>query len=134
MPHLLSGSADEWNRMSKLLLQTYIENHHIDKIYSDMRALVTLNARSHPFFHLRKTTDLMTLYSNKPVIVDQTSNDPYSIQDLCSITEDKIAIHFSHKDCDVSRFCDRKRDLGYKWVNEWLKQCNVDRKMMDNVH
>ena len=125
---MLSGSEEEWNRMNKLLVKTYIEYHPTDRIYSDMMALVTLNAKSHPFIHLRRTTDLMTLYKEQPIIVN-TSNDPYGISNICKDTEEKIAIHFSHKDCDVTRFCDRKRDLGYEWVKQWLVHCNVERKM-----
>jgi len=140
VPHLLSGSADEWNRMTKLLLETYIENHHTHAIYSDMRALITLNIRLHPFIFMSKTTGLMDLYDEKPVIVNgiyalvhELSDDPYSIKTVCDKTEDKVAIHFSHKDCDVSRFCDKKRDLAYEWVNDWLKQCNVERKMVHKI-
>jgi len=47
VPSLLSGSADEWDRMSKLILDEGVENIHIDttELFSDMMALKNIHEK-----------------------------------------------------------------------------------------
>merc|ERR1712157_310832 len=124
VPHLLSGTAQEWERMSMLLLEAYQGFHHTASIFSDMVALIYINIREHPFVYYEKTTGLMDLYDLKPV-TKNSGDDPYSIKSICDKTSNRVAVHFSHKDCYVTQLCHERREFAYTWINEWKKHCKT---------
>jgi len=157
VPNLMSGSASEWNRMSKLLFNTFSEhNKKINEaagsnkkkqssFYSDLYATKDLLESSKlkqqpPFIAMSRTAQVDDFYVDE--LLDPQTKwrrlDPYDFKNKCVLSNDYVAIHFSHYSCSKMWFCRegshqdldgvyveklRRSEIARKWLDSWKVQC-----------
>lgn len=124
IPSLLSGSVAEWNRMSRLLYDSYSEHSH--EFWSDMLALQEVNDKSDACIFRRNVIGIHEPYlrmierfnAGGPPI------NPTLLKNHCDKTTGKVAMHFSHYSCAQVDFCHGNREhAAGDWIREWKKQC-----------
>lgn len=125
VPALVVGSPSEWDRMSKLLYESYLDHTH--EFWSDMLALKEVhdknekscNFENHEVISADDPYKILFRKNAEAVI-----SDPYSLKKYCHGTKGKRAIHFSHAACARVGFCHNKRGVILtKWIDAWRTQC-----------
>jgi len=120
VPALLSGSHEEWDRMAKLLMDSYKNHRH--EFWSDMRALIEIKETSGSFISQSAVQGIRALYDESFEYEDILS--VFESDDKCQKTRRHRAIHFSHSDCSQVGFCHGNRGPAIqKWVTEWRSRC-----------
>lgn len=144
VPNLMSGSALEWNRMSKELFDTFADHNKIasKSFYSDLYAAKDLLESKQSYLALPRMAQVDDFYLTE--IADPATKwrrlDPYDFTKKCHLADDYVAIHFSHYSCQRMWFCRegghqdregnhvdrlRRSEIARKWLEAWNKQCNA---------
>jgi len=123
VPCLLSGSEQEWNRMSMHMFNSYI--HHTADFWSDMCALLEISQKPHGFIGANEVVDGDSIYEDEIKEAGKVLN-PFSIKNKCQLILGKRAVHFSHKACAQAGYCHKNRAASAsKWIVEWKNQCTA---------
>jgi len=139
IPNLLSGSSSEWNRMIGLLFHAF-SRHNRKEFYSDLYAAKDLFEQKSSFVASEHTAQLHDFYADE--ISDPNTKwrriDPYDFTNKCHISDDYVAIHFSHWTCGLMWFCKeeshkdidgnpinrfRRSEVAKKWLEARRLQC-----------
>lgn len=125
IPHLVSGTSEEFDRMIDLLYDSFQKNSY--KFWSDMLALLDIHSNNNDsFLYLSETTSPRKIYYSE-LQEGKVIENPFDLSIKCPLLVGVIAIHFSHADCDHVRWCDYKRHMAYDWVKIWEEKC-LDKK------
>lgn len=112
VPNLVSGSQQEWNRMSQLIYFSYIMHSSI--FWSDMLALKEIHELVGGYVYQSDSIALERLYVKELPEIKR----PYAIGNKCEQLLGMRAIHFSHADCDRVGFCHKDRQVAKKWIDQ----------------
>eukprot|EP00521_Asterionellopsis_glacialis_P009514 CAMPEP_0195286960 /NCGR_PEP_ID=MMETSP0707-20130614/4217_1 /TAXON_ID=33640 /ORGANISM="Asterionellopsis glacialis, Strain CCMP134" /LENGTH=561 /DNA_ID=CAMNT_0040346665 /DNA_START=186 /DNA_END=1868 /DNA_ORIENTATION=- len=115
VPALISGSAPEWERMAKAVMEMAI-SHQKDDFYSDMLAL-------NDIYNADETS-----YLQEELVVAL----PYKSHGVvdCDSSKNALAAHLSHSDThkaiEGNLVEDKERSvLAFELIQDWNKQCGV---------
>jgi len=126
VPCLVSGSAGEWNRVSQLVLFSYLK--HSKEFWSDMLALEEIQRNIQGTMNTNEVITADDPYKDANHLrgSDGSVTNPFALKELCSVMQGKRAIHFSHASCDRAGFCHNKRSETIpQWINSWKEQCLI---------
>jgi len=135
LPALLSGSAAEWNRMSKLIFTIY-ERKIAQKIsfWSDFLSMKEIKSIDNFSFAVKQETiDLYDFYVNdistlRPLVSGKRVVQVFDLKDKCYLSNDisVLAIHFLHYKFEAFYFREsnlNRSEFIKKWHQTWLQQC-----------
>jgi hypothetical protein len=114
VPNIVSGSLEEWERLSDLLYFSY--KMHEDEFWSDLLALHELRDINGYIYQ----TDSISL--EKVYLEDLKYGE--LMTPICNEYLGLRAIHFSHSDCYSVGSCMYKRKMAYGWIQAWKDKCS----------
>jgi hypothetical protein len=116
VPDLVSGSAQEFNRMAGILVENAF-NHRSERFWSDMFALHDLYVSSGGSIYIRDSHVMPG-----QVITRQTRSDK-----ICKRTNGKYAVHFSHFAMEFGGTAgagpEHRADFAQTWLKQWRELC-----------
>jgi len=121
VPNIVSGSEEEWHRMSQLLFFSY--KLHPDVFWSDMLALLEVHDYLDGYVYQKDSISLEKVYIEE-LQGGEGIQRPHALAKKCDILKGMRAIHFSHADCHIVGFCDNDRSKALNWINAWNEKCN----------
>jgi len=133
VPNLVSGSADEWNRVVTVMIQDYEKNAYTylrkgKMFWSDMLAFRSL-LWDGSVIGLKETITVQDVYHVWRRDQEEITKPYDKIRGQCHELRKRKAIHFAHHGCSVVKFCDNRRgNAAKKWHQAWLKLCSPDIK------
>jgi len=121
VPNIVSGSEEEWHRMSQLLFFSY--KLHPDVFWSDMLALLEVHDYLDGYVYQKDSISLEKVYLDE-LQGGKGIERPHALAKKCDIMKGMRAIHFSHADCHIVGFCDNDRSRAQAWIDAWNEKCN----------
>lgn len=121
VPNIVSGSEEEWHRMSQLLFFSY--KLHPDIFWSDMLALLEVHDYIDGYVYQKDSISLEKVYISE--LQGEGIQRPLALGKKCDLLKGMRAIHFSHADCHIVGFCDKDRSKAESWIDAWKEKCNI---------
>jgi len=125
IPNLVSGSRSEFERISKILFNSY--SMHLNEFWSDINAMLESNRFLKNYYDLDDSLSLERFYEKE--FQEEKVKEivhPYDLASKCEYAVGKRVVHFSHADCHKVGFCDRERKISVPiWIQEFREKCTV---------